>query len=74
MSEQALDIAKRRYQIAKQRFVLGNMSITDLNLAGSERNRAQQEFLQSTRALWVSFFNLQELTLYDFNHGGVLSF
>ena len=63
------DIAQRRYNITKSRYNIGKISITDLNLAQTEKDEAKQNYIQSLREYWEAYFNLRRLTLYDFERG-----
>ncbi|WKN31778.1 TolC family protein [Porifericola rhodea] len=61
------DIANRRFEIAKQRYLIGKISITDLNIALQEKDQARRQYVQSLRDFWTDFYNLRSLTLYDFS-------
>lgn len=63
------DIAQRRYNITKSRFETGKISITDLNIALTEKDEAKSRYIQSLEDFWIAYFNLRFLTLYDFEEG-----
>ena len=63
------DIAQRRYDITKNRFNIGKISITDMNIALTEKDAAKQNYIQSLRDYWEAYFDLRGLTLYDFENG-----
>ena len=63
------DIAQRRYDITTNRYNIGKISITDLNIALTEKDAAKQNYIQSLRDYWQAYFNLRLLTLYDFERG-----
>lgn len=63
------DIALRRYDITKSRFETGKISITDLNIALTEKDEAKSRYIQSLEDFWIAYFNLRFLTLYDFEEG-----
>ena len=65
-AEKAQEIAIRRYDITKKRFVLGKITITDLNLALQEKDRSVLQYLNSLEKFWVDYYTLRRLTLYDF--------
>lgn len=69
LSYDADQIAQERYRIAKDRFLLGDLSITDLNLALQEKDFARRDYIESLRSFWLAFYNLRSLTLYDFVEG-----
>jgi outer membrane protein TolC len=59
-------IAKQRYEITKQRYYIGKISITDLNLAQQEKDLANQNYINALRSFWTSYYTVRLLTLYDF--------
>ncbi len=65
-TEKALEIANKRYDITKKRYILGKITITDLNLAQEEKDRALVKYLNSLEKFWVDYYTLRRLTLYDF--------
>ena len=65
-SEKAKEIAIKRYQITKERYILGKITITDLNLAQQEKDKAELEYLNSLQNFWTDYYTLRKLTLYDF--------
>ncbi len=65
-AERAQEIALKRYEITKKRYVLGKISITDLNIAQQEKDRAVIDYLNSLEKFWVDYYTLRRLTLYDF--------
>jgi outer membrane protein TolC len=58
--------AKKRYDISYQRYLIGKISITDLNLALTEQEASRRGYLQAVRDFWNAVFELRGLTLYDF--------
>lgn len=69
LTMQADSIASEKYQIAQDRYVLGNLSITDLSIAFSEKDQAKRDFIETLRQYWAAFYRLRWLTLYDFEKG-----
>jgi outer membrane protein len=63
---QADSIASEKYQIAQDRYVLGNLSITDLSIAFAEKDQAKRDFIGALRDYWSTYYQLRWLTLYDF--------
>lgn len=62
------DIAQRRYNITKNRYNIGKISITDMNIALTEKDEAKARYIQSLEDFWTAYFNLRRLTLYDFEN------
>jgi len=65
-SLKAQEIALKRYDITRKRYILGKITITDLNLAQQEKDRAIVRYLNSLEKFWVDYYTLRRLTLYDF--------
>lgn len=63
LGEKSLELAEKRYGIANERFILNQISITDLNLAFTERDSAWRSYVHLLRAYWVSYYTLRALTL-----------
>lgn len=66
-AEKAQEIALKRYEITKKRYMLGKITITDLNIAQEEKDKAVVEYLNSLEQFWLNYYTLRRLTLYDFN-------
>lgn len=59
-------IASEKYQIAKERYVLGDLSITDLSIAFQDNDRAKRDYVSSLKDFWGAYYQLRYLSLYDF--------
>ncbi|MGF1637153.1 MAG: TolC family protein [Cyclobacteriaceae bacterium] len=66
ITEKADDIAQRRYDISKNRYMIGKIGITDLNIALQEKDEAKRSYILSLRNFWNAYYTLRQLTLYDF--------
>ncbi|MEO6453941.1 MAG: TolC family protein [Ginsengibacter sp.] len=66
LTAQADSIASEKYQIAKERYVLGNLSITDLSIAFQENDQAKRDYISALRDLWGAYYQIRYLSLYDF--------
>ncbi|MFD2161297.1 TolC family protein [Paradesertivirga mongoliensis] len=58
--------AAERFEIARKRYLLADLSITDLNIALQEKDQARRDYIQSLKSFWNAYFGLRVLTLYDF--------
>src|SRR5665648_27397 len=65
-AKEADRVAENGYKIALKRFQNGEISITDLNIALSERETAKRDYIGSLSTYWLAYYNLRILTLYDF--------
>lgn len=59
-------VALKRYEVTKQRYLIGKIGITDLNIAQAEKDNAQQGYVSSLANYWRNYFELRKLTLFDF--------
>jgi outer membrane protein len=66
LTAEADSIASEKYKIARDRYVLGDLSITDLSIAFTENDQAQRDYVQSLRDFWSAYYELRYLSLFDF--------
>ena len=69
VTEEAAEVALLRYTIAGKSFTLGEISITELNIARNEKDHARRIYLQALQHFWENYYRLRLLTLYDFEKG-----
>ncbi|PKP15473.1 MAG: TolC family protein, partial [Bacteroidetes bacterium HGW-Bacteroidetes-22] len=60
-------VAFKSFQVAKARYMIGKISITDLNLAQQSKDQAHIGYISTLHKYWLNFYNLRKLTLFDFN-------
>jgi outer membrane protein TolC len=72
IADRYLEAARKRYEITYQRYLIGKISVTDLNLALADQESARRGYLQSVRDFWMALYELRGLTLYDFAAGRTL--
>ncbi len=66
IAQKADVIAEKRYEVTRQRFLIGRIDIIELNIALEEKDRAKQRYLAALRNYWRGFYQMRRLTLYDF--------
>ena len=59
-------IALKRYEVTKQRFLIGRIDIIPLNLAEQAKDMAKQAYINSLRNFWSGYYEMRKLTHYDF--------
>lgn len=59
-------IALERYQIAKDRYILGDLNVTDLSIALQEKDLARRDYILSLYQYWRAVHSLRTMTLFDF--------
>lgn len=65
IASKADTIASIRYEVSKQRFLIGRISVLDLNVAQTEKDVAARGYINALRNYWTYFYNVRSLTLYD---------
>lgn len=60
-----LATAEQRAEISNQRYVLGDISITDLTIAQREKDALQRNFIRALRSYWIAYYQVRVLTGYD---------
>lgn len=65
-SKQAAEIAYRRFQITRERFLQGNIDLIKLKAAIQAQRGARQGYLGELQSYWEYFYQVRQLTLYDF--------
>jgi len=58
-------IADKRYEVTKQRFLIGKIDVLELNDALEAKDVARRGYVQALRNYWDYFYSLRILTLYD---------
>jgi outer membrane protein TolC len=58
-------IADLRYEVTKQRFLIGKIDVLELNVALEEKDVARRGYVEALRNYWDYYYDLRRLTLYD---------
>ena len=61
----ALDAAIKRFELTQNRYVIGKVEVTELNLANNEREQNRQSYVNALRDFWIAYYEIRLLTLYD---------
>jgi len=61
----ARDISTERYELTKRRFEEGTVTVTDLNTALQEAEKAKTQYVYQLETYWTEYFILRRTTLYD---------
>lgn len=59
-------VAQRSYNASKNRYLIGKISVTDLNIAQTEKDKATIAHIRALQTFWRNYFELRKMTLYDF--------
>ena len=66
VSHKAMLIAAERYDLTMHRFREGNATVTDLNMAQTENDSAQRQYISDLCNFWIYYYTLRKYTLFDF--------
>jgi outer membrane protein TolC len=69
IASKADTIADLRYEVSKQRFLIGKIDVLDLNVALEEKDVARRSYVEALRNYWDYYYTLRGLTLYDWEKG-----
>lgn len=59
-------IAQSRYNVTKERFLIGRIDVLELNIAQTERDSARERHIAAMRNYWQFYYHMRRLTLFDF--------
>lgn len=62
----AYEIAQKRLVISRQRYRIGKLQVTDLNIAISEEANSRRTYINALRDFWLGYYDIRRQTLYDF--------
>lgn len=65
LSKKADVISQNRYNVTKERFLIGKIDVLDLNVAQSERDQAKQKYINTLSNFWRNYYQMRSITLYD---------
>lgn len=66
ITKKADEVAFERYNVAQNRYLIGKIDITNLNIALTEKDDARRSYIEALKSFWIEYFNLRRLTLYDY--------
>ncbi|MGQ0649422.1 MAG: TolC family protein [Gemmatimonadaceae bacterium] len=69
LSAKADTVANKRFEVAKNRYIIGRIGIDNLYIAQNEKDQALQQYVQALRGYWLAYYRLRRATLYDFALG-----
>jgi len=69
LSSKADTIAQKRFEVAKNRYMIGKIDQNSLFIAQQEKNSAFQSYIQTVRNFWLAYYGMRRVTMYDFIKG-----
>jgi len=65
-SAKADTIAQMGFDVTMRRFKIGKLDVTKLNIARTDLENAKRAYIASLRKYWVSYYQIRQLALYNF--------
>jgi outer membrane protein TolC len=59
-------VSAKQFEVARNRYIIGKISNTDLYNAQTDKDQALIGYVQALRSYWTSYYHLRRVTLYDF--------
>jgi len=69
LAAKADTVANKRFDVAKDRYVIGKIAMGDLYIAQTEKDAAVKAYVDAVRGYWMAYYQLRKITLYDFAAG-----
>lgn len=66
LATKADTIAKSRYNVTKERFLIGKIDVLELNIAQTERDNARARYIAAMRNYWQFYYEMRKLTQFNF--------
>jgi outer membrane protein TolC len=72
ITQKSDEVASQRYNVAQNRYLIGKIDVTNLNIALTEKDDAKQGYVIALKQFWTAYYDLRRLTLYDFHSKNLL--
>lgn len=59
-------VAQKMFDVTKQRFLIGKIDVLELNNADTKKDQNRRGYIQALQNYWTFYFNMRQLTLFDF--------
>ena len=66
LAAKADTVSAKQFEVARNRYIIGKISNTDLYNAQNDKDAAVLAYVQALRTYWTSYYHLRRATLYDF--------
>jgi len=66
LAQEADSVAQQRYKTSFETFLMGKVNVLDINDAQSSRDEAKRNYISQLYGSWLFFYNIRQITLYDF--------
>jgi outer membrane protein TolC len=72
LSAKADTVARKRFETAYNRYLIGRVAIDNLVVAQNDKDQALLAYVQALRGYWTAHYRLRKLTLYDFEQRALI--
>ncbi|RKQ50004.1 outer membrane protein TolC [Roseivirga pacifica] len=72
IAEKRQEIALKRFEITNGRYLAGKVDILDLTNARTSKDESIRSYISALQQYWDAYYELRNLTLYDFRNGELL--
>ena len=62
----AYEVAQKREDITRKRYLIGKVGVTELNLALQEMDAGRRSYISALQSFWLAHYEMRGLTLFDF--------
>jgi len=59
-------VAQKMFEVTKQRFLIGKISVLELNNADTKKDQNRRAYIQALQNYWSYYYNVRRLALFDF--------
>ncbi|MFA5647040.1 MAG: TolC family protein [Bacteroidales bacterium] len=66
LAAKADTIGQSRYNVTKERFLIGKIDVLELNIAQTERDNARAKYISAMRNYWDFYYEMRKLTQFNF--------
>lgn len=66
LAEQTYEVARKTNRITRERYFVGKIGITELNIALNQQETSRQAYVNALQNFWLAYYDLRLLTLYDY--------
>ncbi len=72
--EEIMNKSEQRFDISNQRYILGNIDITNLTIAQREKDQAKRNYINGLRSYWTGYYFLRSLTGFDIHSNSKITY
>jgi outer membrane protein TolC len=64
--ERTKELSAKRYDMARERFIVGKIDFLDYSVAQNEKDRSKIDYIQALQRNWQKYYEIRKVTLFDF--------